>query len=81
MYLAEVKAVAFAVIPAVIVPRLYFTRTQTNAILDDTVYTIPRSTTSVLGTSRPLYGWGRDYATDFWVSLCSMQFMAVLRAG
>ncbi len=30
------------------------------------------------GTSRPLYGWGRDYATDFWVSLC---FMAVLRAG
>ncbi len=30
--------------PVVIIPRLYFTRTQTNAILDDTVYTIPRST-------------------------------------
>ncbi len=26
------------------VPRLYFTRTQTNVILGDTVYTIPRST-------------------------------------
>ncbi len=51
MYLAEVKAVAFAVISSVIVLRLYFTRTQTNAILSDTVYAIQRSAISVLGTS------------------------------
>ncbi len=44
VYLAEVKAVAFAVISSGYRSQFYFTLTQTNAILDDTVYTIPRST-------------------------------------
>ncbi len=45
MYLAEVKAVAFAVISSGYRSQAWCSAlSQTNAILGDTVYTIPRST-------------------------------------
>ncbi len=58
--------------PAVIVPRLSFTRTQTNTILDDTVYTIPRRTNYLYPcwVRVDLYTAGDE---DFWVSLCFMR--------
>ncbi len=51
MYLAEVKAVALAVISSGYHSQALLYRTQTNAILGDTVYAIPRSAISVLGMS------------------------------
>ncbi len=75
MYLAEVKAVAFAVISSCYRSQaLLYTHSDQRyirryGIHDPTQHYLD---ISVLGTSRPLYGWGRDYATDFWVSLCSM---------
>ncbi len=87
MYLAEVKAAAFAVISSGYRSQalLYMHSDQRYIRRYGKFYTRSHAalSISVLGTSRPLYGWGRDYATDFWVSLCSMHniIMAALRAG
>ncbi len=61
MYLAEVKAVAFAVISSGYRSQalLYTHSDQRYCILDDTVYTIPRSTVNIRASLVPrLYGGG-----------------------